>query len=282
MSKVYELITNKILEKLEKGVIPWQMPWNTQMPKNLITKKPYRGINILLLSFTDYKSPYWLTYKQARDLKGFVKTGAKGTPIVYWNIARVLPIDTEDEAERLIPLLKYHTVFNVEQCEKIPVPKDDLIEFKPIEECERVINNMPKKPVIQEGKNRACYIPVKDVVEMPDRTVFKSVEEYYSTLFHELVHSTGHISRLNRNTVSELSPFGSENYSKEELIAEIGASFICGMTGITNQTFENNSSYISNWLQRLRNDKKLIITASSHAQRACDFILNRIQNGVDV
>jgi antirestriction protein ArdC len=279
MSQVYDLITNKILEQLEKGVIPWQMPWNSQMPKNLITKKPYRGINILLLSFTDYKSPYWLTYKQAKDLKGVVKAGAKGTPIVYWNIARVLPKDTGDEAERLIPFLKYHTVFNVEQCEKIPVPKDDLIEFKPIDECEKVINNMPKRPFINEGRDRACYIPSKDVVEMPDRAVFKSEEGFYSTLFHELVHSTGHTSRLNRNSINEPHAFGSETYSKEELIAEIGGSFVCGMTGISNQTLECNASYISNWLQRLRNDKKLIITASSHAQRACDFILNRKQGG---
>lgn len=175
--------------------------------------------------------------------------------------------------------MKYHTVFNAEQCEKIPVPKDNLIEFKPIEECEKVINNMPKRPVIHEGRNRACYIPSKDVVEIPDREVFKTVEEYYSTLFHELVHSTGHISRLNRQSITESHAFGSETYSKEELIAEIGSSFVCGMTGISNQTLESNASYISNWLTRLRNDKKLIITASSHAQKACDFIQNRIQGG---
>jgi len=279
MSQVYDLITNKILEQLEKGVIPWQMPWNSQMPKNLITQNPYRGINILLLSFSDYKSPYWLTYKQAKDLKGYIMAGEKGTPIVFWNMLNVKANDDEDKVEKIIPFLQYHTVFNAEQCEKIPVPKDDLIEFKPIEECEKVINNMPKRPFINEGRNRACYIPSKDVLEIPQRAVFKNIEGYYATLFHELVHSTGHTSRLNRNTVSELSPFGSENYSKEELIAEIGASFVCGMTGITNQTIENNASYIGNWLKRLQDDKKLIITAASNAQRACDFILNRIQGG---
>jgi len=279
MSKVYELTTNRILEQLQKGIIPWQRPWRIEMPKNLVTKKPYRGINILLLSFTEYQSPYWLTYKQAKDLKGFVKSGEKGTPIVYWSMLPVKTKDNEDEVEKVIPFLRYHIVFNSEQCENIPIPKQNITEIKPIEKCEKVITNMPKKPEIHFGGEKACYIPSLDMVRMPTKGAFNSGEEYYSTLFHELVHSTGHVSRLNRKSITEPHAFGSDTYSKEELIAEVGSSFLCGITGIASKTIENNANYIGNWLQRLRNDKKLIITASSHAQRASDYILNQIQRG---
>jgi antirestriction protein ArdC len=277
MSKVYELTTNRILEQLQKGIIPWQRPWRIEMPRNLVTRKPYRGINILLLSFTEYQSPYWLTYKQAKDLKGFVKSGEKGTPIVYWSMLPVKTKDNEDEVEKVIPFLKYHIVFNAEQCQDIPIPKDNLIDFTPIDECEKVISNMPERPAIRFGGNKACYIPSQDTVGMPKKETFLTVEEYYSTLFHELVHSTGHVSRLNRKSINEPHAFGSDTYSKEELVAEIGSSFLCGITGIASQTIENNANYVGNWLTRLRNDKKLIITAASHAQRACDFIQNKKQ-----
>ncbi len=238
--KVYELITNRILEQLDKGIVPWKKPWKTQIPKNLITKKKYKGVNILMLSFTDYGSPYWLTCKQAKDLGGYVKPGEKGIPVVYWNFIKIKDEnleDSEDETEKTIPFLRYYTVFNAQQCENISIPEDKEIDFNQIEECEKTIIAMPEKPYIKYGISKACYIPSMDTIKMPNENSFYSGEEYYSTLFHELIHSTGHIKRLNRKSINDITSFGGEDYSKEELIAEIGASFLCCMSGIENKTF---------------------------------------------
>lgn len=270
--KVYDIVTDRIISMLDKGIIPWHKPWNVPMPKNLISKKEYKGINILMLSFSEFASPYWLTYKQAKDLGGKVRTGAKGLPVVYWNFVKVKSDSSEGKS---IPFLKYHTVFNLEQCEGIPAPDNNKAEIKPLEECERVVTGMPNKPIILHGGDKACYSPKTDTVMIPNKNHFIGIEEYYSTLFHELSHSTGSDKRLNRASLTEPHAFGSETYSKEELIAEIGSSFLCSITGIEGKTIDNQAGYISNWLEKLKNDKKLIITASSHAQKAVDYILNK-------
>ena len=270
---VYDLITNRIIGMLDKGIIPWKRPWNVPMPQNFVSKREYQGVNVLLLSFTGFNSPYWLTYKQARDLGGHVKAGAKGLPVVFWNWIKVKGKGSEED--KSVPFLKYHTVFNLEQCEGIAVPDNNRAEIRPLEECEKVFEGMPDKPALLHGGDKACYIPSKDTVLMPNKGNFESTEEYYSTLFHELAHATGHDKRLNRVSLIEPHAFGSETYSKEELIAEIGSSFLCSLTGIENKTIDNQVGYISSWLNRLKNDKKLIITASSHAQKAVDFILNQ-------
>lgn len=272
--KVYEIITNKIIEQLDNGCIPWNRPWDVHMPMNLVSKKAYRGVNILLLSFTGFKSPYFLTYKQAEMLGGNVVKGQKGFPVVYWNTTKV---KDKDEEEKAIPFLLYHTVFNVEQCKNIPVPETVKAEFNPIEDCEAVITGMPNKPEIVHKGDRACYSILKDMIYMPNRDNFYTPEQYYGTLFHEEVHATGHASRLNRKSISEPNGFGMEEYSKEELIAEIGASFLCAETGISSHTIENQTNYIGNWLKRLRDDKRLIVVAACHAQTAVDYILNRNQ-----
>jgi antirestriction protein ArdC len=272
--KVYEIITNKIIEQLDNGCIPWNCPWDVHMPMNLVSKKEYRGVNILLLSFTGFKSPYFLTYKQAEMLGGNVVKGQKGFPVVYWNTTK---IKKEEEEEKAVPFLLYHTVFNVEQCNNIPVPETVRVETLPIENCEAVITGMPNKTEVVHGGDRACYSISKDMIYMPHRNNFHSIEQYYGTLFHEEVHATGHATRLNRKSISKPNGFGGEDYSKEELIAEIGASFLCAETGISSHTIENQTNYIGNWLKRLRDDKRLIVVAACHAQKAVDYILNRNQ-----
>ena len=279
--KVYELITNKIIEKLNQGVIPWQKHWKgTGLPKNLITKKLYRGINAFMLHMQGYGLPYWLTFRQVKELKGCVKQGEKATPIIYWNWHKAVIHELEEEIEKLTPFLRYYNVFNIEQCEglNIEIPEENKSNFNPISECEKVVRELPNPPIIKHGEAQAYYAPTTDVINMPRPSLFKNEQEYYCALYHEIIHSTGHQKRLNRKAVAELDSFklnARKEYSKDELIAEIGASFLYGYTGIENETIDNSASYIQNWLEKLDNDKKLIIIAAAQAQRAVDYVLNR-------
>jgi len=281
--KVYEIITSRIIEKLEAGIIPWHKPWHSVegVPKNLITKKEYRGINVFLLAMQRYESPYWLSFKQARDLGGNVKKDEKGTPVVFWNWLN--KIDDEGN-EKNIPFMRYYTVYNIAQCEnfdesKIPAIPTIHNDFDHIAGCETIIADMPNCPEIQQGKQRASYNPLSDIISIPRFDSFDTAEEYYSTLFHELTHSTGHGSRLNRLN-NNVSSFGNEEYSKEELVAEMGAAFLCGFAGIENITINNSVAYIQGWLKALKDDKKLVIMAAAQAQKAADYILkiNREDN----
>jgi len=274
--KVYEIITSRIIEKLEAGIIPWHKPWQSVegMPKNLISKKEYRGINIFMLAVQGYESPYWLSFKQTQELGGNVKKDEKGTPVVFWNW--INQIDDE-EKEKNVPFMRYYTVYNVAQCENIDTSKIPSIpaihnDFDHIVECEAIIANMPNCPEIQQGKQRASYNPLSDIVSMPRFDSFDTAEEYYSTLFHETIHATGHQSRLNRLN-NNVSRFGDGEYSKEELVAEMGAAFLCGFTGIENITLNNSAAYIQGWLKALKDDKKLVIMAAAQAQKAADYIL---------
>jgi len=274
--KVYENITNRIIEKLEAGIIPWHKPWQSVegMPKNVISQKEYRGINIFMLAVQGYESPYWLSFKQVTEIGGNVKKGEKGTPIVFWNW--INHVDDE-ENEKNIPFMRYYTVFNVAQCEnidagKIPVLPTIHNDFDHIAECEAIIVGMLNCPEIQQGKQRASYNPLSDIISMPRFDSFDTAEEYYSTLFHELTHSTGHASRLNR-LKNNISRFGDSDYSKEELVAEMGAAFLCGFTGIENITLDNSAAYVQGWLKALKDDKKLVIIAGAQAQKAADYIL---------
>lgn len=271
---IYENITNLIIEKLKSGVIPWHQPWTTSFPKNMVSGKEYRGINLLILGLSTHTSPFWVTYKQALKLKGNVRRGSKGMRIVFWDMRKV---NDEDDKERVIPFLKSYVVFNLEQTEGILAPESDKPEIEPLEACESLIQGMPNRPEFHMGGNVACYIPKTDVIRMPNKDAFVSSEDYYSTLFHESVHSTGHVSRLNRKGVEDVSPYGSENYSKEELVAELGASFLSGITGIEGKTLSNNAAYIGGWLKALKNDKKFVLQAASLAQKGVDFIRGEYQ-----
>jgi antirestriction protein ArdC len=273
---VYEIITDRILAALDEGTIPWRKPWKCGgAPKNLVTGNPYRGLNILLTAMQGYASPYWLTFRQATVRGGQVRKGEKGTPIIFWNWQRrqVEDHDGENE-EKQIPYMRYYTVFNLAQIDGLQLP-EEKDTFTPMSGCDEVIAGMPQAPAIEHGWARASYCPATDRVKMPPRPSFTNEAGYYATLFHELTHATGHSSRLGRKTLEEKIAFGSEEYSKEELIAELGASFLCGHTGISNDTLENSAAYIEHWRKQLSADKKLVIFAASQAQKAVDFILDR-------
>jgi len=274
MPSVYEVITNRIIEQLEKGTAPWHKPWAAPglagMPQNFISKKSYRGINLWLLSATGYSSPAFLTFKQAAGLGGKVKTGEKGWPVIFWKFGQ------DDSTDKSWAFCRYYTVFNVSQCEGLQLPISPAPagpEVPAIEVCETIVESWANRPPINHGGDRACYSPSRDVVTMPERNSFCSPEEYYSTLFHELTHSTGHDKRLKRPGVTDICPFGTTNYSREELVAEMGAAFLCGFAGIENKTIDNSAAYIASWLKRLKDDSKLVITAAQQAQKACDSIL---------
>ena len=298
---VYEIVLDRILAKIESGVIPWQRPWSGGMPANFISTHPYRGINLMLLADMG-STPWWLTFQQAHELGGHVKAGEHGQVITFWKMlsigqnaptagetnekpsakrkgARAKPKVDEDTVEH-IPMLRYYRVWNLDQCE---IPEERLkpllerrekppLVFTPIEQCEHIVTGMPNPPTLVSQEMRAFYRPRQDELNMPPKERFHTVEEYYSTLFHELTHSTGHASRLDRPTLTQMCPFGSTNYSQEELVAEMGAAFLCGLSGIENRTVDNSASYLANWMQRLKDDKRLLIRAAGQAQKAVDYI----------
>jgi antirestriction protein ArdC len=275
---VYEIITDRIIQALEKGEIPWKKPWNVRPPMNYVSKKAYRGINIILLAMQSRTTPYWVSYKQAQALGGNIREGEKATPVVFWKWNKIeTEVIEEDETKKEVkkaPILRYYNVFNLDQTEGIEIPKEG-IDFKPIEKCEQIVAGYPKGPVMKVGGDRACYDPKADEITAPIKESFNSPESYYATLFHEMTHSTGHTARLNREGVNDPIRFGSEPYAKEELVAEIGASFLSAEAGVNPVTEENTVAYIQNWLKALKNDKKLVIYASAQAQKAVDHILNR-------
>jgi len=275
-NKVYEIITEKIIERLNAGEVPWHKPWTgAGMPKNLVSKKEYRGINAFLLACQGYTSPYWLTFKQCKALGGSVQKGAKSTVIVFWKQVQIT--DKETEEQKTIPMLRYYRVFNADQCtglgEKVPVAKVNP-DFQPITECENIVNGMQNKPAITHQDPRAYYRPSTDTVNMPNKKTFVKPEFYYSVLFHELGHSTGHKDRLGRKDFSEVN-FGSQTYSKEELVAEMTAAFCCGHAGIENKTLENSTAYIQGWARKFKDNVKMVVLAAAGAQKAADYILNR-------
>lgn len=284
---VYEIVTSKIMEMLEQGHIPWKKPWRSNGgPRNLVSKKSYRGINQFLLNALPYESPYWLTYKQAQEKGGQVRKGEKASLVVFWKWLDRKDSDQPDTdtgepaPTGKIPLLRYYNVFNLDQVDGIkPPPVEEAVSpFTPIESAEQIIDNMPNRPPIHFGGGRAYYHPRNDYLQIPHRETFHSPEGLYATIFHELIHATGHASRVGRKGVTEPSYFGSHDYSHEELVAEFGASMLCGIAGIEQQTITNSAAYIQGWLKALKGDKKLAIIAAGQAQRAADYILRRETN----
>ena len=263
---VAEIVTSKIIEQLQQGTIPWQKPWHGSPAINYITRKPYQGINVLLLG----RGGEFATWNQIKELNGLIKKGSESSMVVYYNTRKVM---TDNEEEKSIPFMRYYRVFHLSDIEGIE-SKIPVNTFDPLEQAEQIIPNYSTCPEIIEDNNRAWYSPSKDQIGIPKMGQFKTVEEYYSTLWHEAIHSTGHTSRLNRFSAGqEQAAFGSENYSKEELIAEIGSAMLCCYCGIE-KTIENSASYIASWLKVLKNDNNFVIQASSKAQKAYDYILN--------
>jgi len=273
--KSYEIITERITGLLAQGTVPWHKPWNVQtgLPRNLITKKPYRGINPFLLMTMGYESPHWLTFRQAIQLGGSVKKGEKACPVVFWKQMEIT--DKKSGEVEKMPLLRMYYVFNVAQCEGLKnIPAEDTSAFVSTEAAE-IVASMPQSPVIKHGMARAYYSPVNDTVGMPERKRFDTEDAYHATIFHELVHSVGHEKRLNRQSITERNGFGSDPYCKEELIAELGSAFLCGQAGIVERTIDDSAAYLQAWLKRLQEDKTLIVYAAAQAQKAADFILGR-------
>jgi antirestriction protein ArdC len=264
--------------RLEQGDIPWKKPWKARLPRNLITNKPYQGMNLLLLGDQDYSSPYWLTFKQAREKGGHVKKGEKGSLVTFWKVTEKEL--EEKEGKELRFLLRHYTVFNLEQCQGIESPPLDE-PVNPIQKCEDIVAGYRTKPEIRfNNRDKSFYLPSKDYISIPPRQSFNSSESYYSSLFHEMTHSTGHEKRLGRfNSKDYNQPFASEDYSKEELIAELGNAFLCAEAGIDNSELENSAAYIQSWLKALRNDKRLLISASSQATKATRYILGQTDAG---
>lgn len=273
---VYAIVTDRIIAQLEQGVIPWRKPWTEAgVPQNLISRRPYRGINVWLLASLNYRQNFFLTFKQVKELGGSIKKDEKSNMVVFtkWEEKE----DKKSGEMKKVPFLRYYNVFNVAQCEGIPeekIPPIPVRNNNPIEACDEIILSMPKKPVIRHQEQRAFYDPMCDYINMPVMESFVDSESYYGTLFHELVHSTGHASRLNRKEVTQMKGITSEPYSIEELTAELGACYLKSDAGIFTADVGNNAAYIQSWLSKLKNDKRFIVYASAHAQRAVEFILN--------
>jgi antirestriction protein ArdC len=293
MASVRDIITNKIIEKLEKGVIPWHKPWNSTFdkPRNLITRIPYRGLNMFLLACTAYKSPYWLTRKQAADLGGAIRYNEmrKYEIVTFWARTEKKTGEYDAEGNEIIQkgmILRYYKVWNLEQCDLGRIPKPVLAEIeaekektkthKADAEAEKVLRRYltDEEIDINFGGDRASYNPVHDCINMPKPEDFETPTEFYHTELHECVHSTGHISRLNREGIANFDRFGSEQYSKEELIAELGASMLCAEIGLGYETtLDNAAAYIQGWLKKLRNDSNFVINAASQAKKAVNYII---------
>jgi antirestriction protein ArdC len=283
MSKqdTYEAVTSQLIEALESGTVPWRKTWTSKsgLPRNLKSGKTYRGINIIILGSAGYESPYWLTYKQAKELGGQVRKGEKSRLIIFWNwILKDADGNTVKDrslAKTKIPLLRSYRVFNSSQCDGLEVPVDEQVSNQndPIESAIEIAENYQDGPVVKHGFDHAAYSPAEDVVSMPNQERFACSEEYYGTLFHELVHSTGHESRLNRDALQGPINFASDDYGQEELVAEIGAAILSGQAGIVDSTIENSAAYCRSWIATLQADSKLAVNAAAAAQRAADRIL---------
>jgi antirestriction protein ArdC len=279
---IYQLVTDQITALLEQGVIPWIKPWNDAgIPMNLLSKRPYRGINLWLLNALGFEKNHFLTWHQIKTLGGSVNKNEKGQMVVFWKNIKKKPEELDDEGKPVtLPMLRYYKVFNIAQCRDIPVSLVPVVEeniepLDPVLECEAILNTMPNMPQIS-FKGKAAYYHVEhDEITLPKMKDFRSNHGYYATLFHELVHATGHQKRLNRKTLVDRVPFGTPSYAQEELVAEMGSAYLCQFTGILQAEIDNTVAYIQNWLGVLRGDKKFIIQASGAAQRAVDFILDR-------
>lgn len=275
---VYGIVTEKIIEALDAGTVPWRKPWANLGEgghKNLESKRPYTGVNQLLLQISEYEQPWWITFNGAKRLGGHIAKGERSTLVVFAKQARVKDRDADDPEERKsVYLLRYYRIWNVEQTvgleDRVPMAPASALDIKwdPVALAEDLRKQYPQpSPAVKHGGDEAFYSPTSDVVGLPTLKQFPTAANYYSTLFHELTHSTGHPTRLAR----DLSQMGSESYSREELVAEIGAAFLCALVGIE-PLYETSAAYVDHWRERLGDEPRLIVAAAGAAQRAADYI----------
>ena len=297
-TNVYQIVTDRIVEQMSKGIIPWRQPWNRvgqAFALNYVTRRPYSALNCMLLG----KQGEYLTWKQIQTLGGKLKKGSKSKFVVFFDMIRIkddkkaIVKDSETEQTetsgktekdtKVIPLLKYYNVFHVDDVEGIEsrISEDKPVEsnVKPVEEAERVIAGYLDREstlrfVNDSPSNKAYYSPMQDMVVVPMISQYKVADEYYSTAFHELTHSTLKKSRCNREMTGAIAAFGSENYSREELVAEIGAAMLCNTCGLDAESaFRNSVAYIQSWASMLKSDPKAIVWASTRAEKASKYIL---------
>ena len=293
---IYAQITGAIIKELENGTVPWQKPWQNGEFMGCISHtsgKPYSVLNQWLLG---NRAGEWMTYKQIEKEGGKVKKGEKASLVVFWEfvqkVVRKEEKEETDESGEVIgteakeyikryPVLKGYHVFHIDQCEGIKPRFDNrakTYEHTPVELAEQIVAEYVEREALKleiKDTNKACYYPLADKVQIPMRKQFKEGAEYYSTLFHELTHSTGHAKRLNRAEITHVNFFGSEDYSKEELVAEMGAAFLCQAVKIEcEKAFRNSAAYIAGWLRALKNDKKLVVVAAAKAERAAEYIMH--------
>lgn len=279
--KVLQIVTDRVLAALDKGIVPWRKPWNSARPMNIMGY-PYRGINFFLLSMLAHPTPVYLTFNQIKQKGGRIKAGEekKHVPVFFWKILSYTKDRSGVELDdpRTVPLVRYTQVWNIDQVEGVELPKRFKAQRDAVpvlEAAEAIAAGYKAAPTVKHGGNRACYIPALDIVHMPNRDDFNGdngAEEYYSALFHEFAHSTGHKTRLNRREVMEAEyDHHAERYSAEELVAEMTAAMLCSYAGIDN-TLENSVAYIAGWACRLKRDPKVLMTAAARAQKAAAYI----------
>ncbi len=304
---LYARVTELIVAELEKGRIPWRKRWGiledgrVEVAQNFVSKRAYTGINSVLLGCAQYERPYFLTFRQATELGGNIRKGARGNLVVFWNVLEkekeVTNRKGETKTQKVgVPLLRHYFVFNVADVEGVTIelpkllPPDAITEAYRIEACDAVYasyhnrNAGPGPDIIHRDPARAFYSPLFDYVNMPRPSAFDCPEAYYSVLFHELVHSTGHRDRLNREELVQSDGFGGERYAKEELTAEIGACYLassCGLDLTDHRLLTNAAAYLQNWLTSLKGDKTPIFRASGQAQKAVDYVLNGVAEEVE-
>ncbi|MFD2256866.1 ArdC family protein [Luteolibacter algae] len=298
LSDLYEKITNRIIDQLTQGVVPWKSPYfsTTGIPKNFATQKEYQGINVLLLGSQRFTSPYYLTFLQAKELGGMVRKGEHGFLVVkYGTYTKDDEKAHEDDPAKLRGYLKGYTVFHASQIDGIEFPEppaaSDLSTTEKTDRARAIIESMPQRPSISEGSAVPCYRKLTDSIHMPELGYFTNEEAYYSTLFHELGHATGHHSRLARKSLMDNKGFGAtgdtarKTYAEEELVAEMTASFLSAHAGIIEDELENSAAYLQSWINALRTKdaRSWIVRAASQGQKAADFIMGRNLNlGSDV
>lgn len=269
---IYAEVTNRIISQMEQGIIPWQKPWiASRSAVSRATGKPYSLLNQMILG----RGGEYLTFKQCQQEGGKIKKGEKASMVVFWKF--IEQEDEETHEKKQVPFLRYYSVFHIDQCEGLTAKHMPELPAtaKADEAAENMIAAYAQRSGVtikhQEG-DRAFYQPSTDSITLPLLAQFAETAEYYSTAFHELTHSTGHSTRLNR--LDKTAYFGSEAYSKEELIAEIGASALVNHAGLeTASSFRNSAAYIQNWLKVLRDDKRFIVSASGKAEKAVNLIL---------
>lgn len=279
---IYQTVTDRILNQMKAGVVPWRKPWTSGLPRSLGSGREYRGVNILMLATTPFESSYWLTFREAQRLGGHVRKGERSTPVVFWKWRTpedLKKLAQDGNAAGVAPCVPFvFPVFNLDQVEGVEKPNPEAATASEQRHAiaDQMLGVMPSRPdIVHSVSSQPAYFPKQDRIALPHLSQFRSGDHYYSVLFHELVHSTGHESRLNR--FQNIEGDRVERYSFEELIAEFGSAFLCGFTGIRNPaTEELHASYIDEWSKVFAKDPRILLRAASAAQKATDYVRGKL------